>query len=155
MKPLFLNQDMRESLKAELEQWRGTPFIGHSGLRGVGVDCVRLSASVLQGIGAMGAIEWPSYPINGGGEDIRKMLCDRIQAAGATPVELADNEAPMIGDILVFSSNRFHHVGIMGGNGYFWHCLRGIGVSENLFADSTFKERLYMVFRILTPEDEA
>lgn len=155
MKPLFLDITKCAELKEELERWRGTPFIGHCALRGVGVDCVRLAASVLQSIGAMGPIDWPSYPINGGNEDIRKMLCDRIEAAGPVPVTLAENETPMMGDLLVFSSNRFHHVGLMGENGYFWHCLRGIGVSENLLADSTFSERLYKVFRILTPEDQA
>ena len=155
MKPLFSDPAQSAALKAELERWRGTPFIGHAALCGVGVDCVRLAAAVLHSIGAIGPIDWPPYPLGGGGEDVREMLCERIEAAGPVPVELGEGESPMMGDVLVFSSNRFHHVGLMGENGSFWHCLRGIGVSENLLADSTFGSRLYRVFRLLTPEGEA
>jgi cell wall-associated NlpC family hydrolase len=146
MKPYFSTAKRRAALLAELERWRGTPFMGHVAMPGVGVDCVRFAAAALAGAGAIAPLDFPRYPLNGGDPEIREMLCGRIESAGLTA--LPDGAPPALGDVLVFSTGSFQHVGLMGEGGNFWHVLRGQKTGESLLADSTFSTRLFRVYRL-------
>jgi hypothetical protein len=148
MTAVFADAARVVALREELERWRGTPFIGHTSIRGIGTDCIRFAASVLQSMGLIGAIEWPPYPLNGGGPELLGVLCGRIEQTGLVEVQ----DAPMPGDALVFSSERITHMGLVGEHGEFWHCLRGYGVAPNLLADSTFAKRLAKVYRLFEEE---
>lgn len=138
-------------LLAELESWRGTKFIPFVAKKGVGVDCVRFAAAVLQNVGAIEPFAWPAYVIEGGGQAMLEILLrhtDQVQGLARTWTHGQDNGPIMRGDLLLVSSGRhLHHFAIFTVYPVLWHCLRTDGVCQGNIEDPIVRDHLWAVYR--------
>src|SRR3954462_6142860 len=128
---MFFDEDANFArLLAELETWKGTPFVHNCAIKGSGVDCVRFAEQVLINVGAISPAVFPTrYVYRGGGPEMREIMetaiatvpqLDRVWRIenGTAPAEIKR------GDMLMFSTgNAIHHLGIVGELPQLWHCM--------------------------------
>lgn len=139
-------------LLAELQRWRGTPFIECTGRAGQGADCVRFVEGVLVNIAAIDPVPFPAYTVRGGGERMLEIFLATMDAIPRMEsVWRSDGPRPRPpvkrGDVFLVSSGKaLHHLAIVAEPPVLWHCLNGVG-EGNIF-DSTVEKHLRAIYRV-------
>lgn len=148
---LFEDPEMVSRFERELSAWAGTPFWPRMAQRGVGVDCVRFAFAVLQNLDVIGPIDWPRYPIRGGGREIIGIIEERVIAdCGLECVWLRPRPrahptyAALPGDILVATDPI--HFALQGPDADLWHAQFPGGVQHGVCASDP-RARAFAIFR--------
>jgi len=142
--PAFKSEVMQRRLHSSALSWIGTPFIPHANIRGAGVDCVHLVASVLIEAGCDFVFNPPAYSMDGGKHIGTSKIVQWIEASGKFDQAVALE----IGDVLLFRiGNVEHHCGVKVTPATFVHSLRGYGVIESNVADPTWVSRMTRIYR--------
>lgn len=103
----------RSQVAAQARAWLGTPYHHHGRVRGVGVDCAQLLAAVFEACGLVPHQELGNYPAQWHLHRGAELFIDRLQAAGARPVQ-----TPELGDVGVWRYGRaYSHGGVVVGQG--------------------------------------
>lgn len=145
----FDSEANRLALLEELARWRGTPFVAHTAIRGVGVDCVRFAGTVLAEVGAILPVEWPQYAIRGVGGMWREMI-ERTLADSAPGVSPVARGAEACGDVIILGGRSgIVHVGLAGDRGRWWHAKPNYGVSESRLDDRNIMRHWLAAWRVM------
>lgn len=149
MSAFFETEERREALLAELERWRGTPFVAHTALCGVGVDCVRFAGTVLERAGAIRPIVWPQYAIRGVGGGWRELIEVKLmEAAGG--VDYVGRGGEMPGDVIILGGDTgIVHAGLVGERGRWWHAVPRYGVRESRLDDRNVMKHWLASWRVM------
>ena len=123
-----LSTAQREAIVAEAETWIGTPYIGWSCVKGVGVDCAQLLYGVFHACGHAPVLELPKdYPLMLGHHQASTQYIDVVMQFFR---EIPEAEA-QAGDVVVWKlvgSLAFCHAAIIKHwPDYFIHAI-GSGV---------------------------
>jgi cell wall-associated NlpC family hydrolase len=146
----FQNRDRESQLFAESESWIGTPFLHRAAVKGVGVDCVQLAASILKACEVIGPYNFGEYPLDWGQHQTESLLTGWLDRSPAF-VRLAGGPGRM-GDVVCFTVGKcVQHCGIMRGSLGFIHVLSRGRVTINQLDDPTWAKRLACFYRPLPP----
>ena len=152
MRDYFGTEERVAALRAELERWRGTPFVAHTAICGVGVDCVRFAGAVLEACGAIGPVDWPDYAIRGVGKGWREMVEIRLMAA-AQGTNYVPGGPESTGDLLILGgATGIVHVGLVGRPGRWWHAVPRYGVRESRLDDRNVMKHRLAAWRVMEVE---
>ena len=109
--------------------WVGTPFVEHSAVRGVGVCCHKLAASIYFDAGWLPRFELPSAPPGWSRAQDRSLMEEWLDSEGLrwfTPMTIEVEREP--GDLLGFRIGRcVHHLAIQLSGGRVATALEGVG----------------------------
>lgn len=153
MSGFFEAEDRRAALLAELERWRGTPFVAHTALCGVGVDCVRFAGTVLEAVGAIRPVAWPAYAIRGVGKGWRELIEVKLMEA-SRGVRFVARGDEVCGDVIILGgATGIVHAGLAGETGRWWHAMPRYGVRESRLDDRNVMKHWLASWRVL--EDQA
>jgi cell wall-associated NlpC family hydrolase len=159
------------ALIKEAQSWRRTPFRPHCQIKGVGCDCVGFPHALLQSLGAIQPITFPSYALDEGSHSNESKLERVLVEAGCfkdvwhcsyrpspishLPSSLPDLPPLMHGDLLGFHLGRsVHHIGVLLVAPHFIHSLQNYGVVESTLHDPTYRRVLVSVWRCMEPIGE-
>ncbi len=160
-KPYFSITENIKKLRESLEEWRGTPFHHHARIKGIGCDCIQFGGGVAIDCGLIDDFQPPKYSITPAGNGSSDgLLVDWFREHSDRFEEIPVESTLIDGDYVCFSmSNLPHHLGIVDGFHWFWHCprfqytltrdnkrTRG-GVQKNMLTDSTWSKRVSNIFR--------
>lgn len=147
MKYYFENIDNQSCLEGILNEWLGTPFRHHCGVKGLGCDCIHFVARVFEELGLLKNVEIPDYPKDWHLHNTRELLEEGLfKFLNVTEVGLNNL---LNGDIILSHYGKAaSHAGIYYA-GYVYQALNGVGVCRINFNDRKFKKRMKFVFRIL------
>lgn len=149
MTPFFYSEERRAGLLAELERWRGTPFVAHTALCGIGVDCVRFAGTVLESVGAIRSVGWPEYAIRGVGPGWRDLIEAKLREA-AWGLESVHRGEERAGDVMILGgSTGIVHAGLVGLDGRWWHAMPRYGVRESRLDDLNVMKHWIASWRIM------
>lgn len=146
----FENPELCNRLLAELEEWKGTPFVAQMAKKQVGTDCLRFGHAVMESIGLARPVQWPVYSMKSGTEKDFDKLCAAIEDAGSV-VQVPIEGPKMTGDLIVISSGRvIHHTGIYTPEqgGRIWHAAPIYGVRPAWWGDTTFTNHIKRIYRV-------
>lgn len=138
-------------LLAELESWRGTPFVECRAVKGAGADCIQFIERTLQATGAIDAVQFPRYVTRGGGEPMLEIMLARMDAVPKlrriwTRPEGKDRPEIKRGDVLVISTGKaLHHAAIVAEPPTIWHNLTG--VAEGNLHDPLVTRHTWAIYR--------
>jgi cell wall-associated NlpC family hydrolase len=150
MKDYFDDIERREKLLAILESWLGTPFRHHSGVKGLGTDCIHFVGRVFE---EMGLVRWkkdiiPDYPRDWHLHSTREMLKERVlKELKVVQVSLGDELKD--GDILLFHLGKAaSHAGIYYKE-YVYQAVERMGVCKVSIVDKVAKRQLKFILRVI------
>lgn len=135
-----------EQIITEARTWKGTPFMGHVRVKGIGCDCVGLVVGVLMKLGAIPKdIALPAYTLGSGSHMEYSLVCGWIENSG-----LFTAEAPaQPGDIVGLKLGRVvHHVGIVTSEATFIHAVEKHGVIESRLDAPPWENRVKSIWRL-------
>ena len=137
--------ETRNKIVKEAESWIRTPFMGHTGVKGLGVDCVHLVAAVYVAAGVLKApVEFPRYTLGAGSHLESSLVVDSVVKTGRFC--LVDNIQP--GDMIGFRCGRvIHHVGIATSENEFIHCYQGAKVCKSRLDAPPWSTRVKAIWR--------
>lgn len=145
----FENIEKQRLLKKVLEDWIGTPFRHHCGIKGLGCDCIHFVARIFEEVGFL---TWhknmiPKYPKDWHVHNTRELLAEKIlENSNVEEIGLSELEN---GDIILSHYGKAaSHVGIYF-DGYVYQALNKIGVRKINFADKSFRRRMKLAYRLL------
>lgn len=145
----FENIEKQRLLIKVLEDWIGTPFRHHCGVKGLGCDCIHFVARVFEEVGFL---TWhknliPNYPKDWHIHNTRELLAEKIlENSNIEEIGLSELEN---GDIILSHYGKAaSHVGIYF-DGYVYQALNKIGVRKISFADKSFRRRMKLAYRLL------
>lgn len=145
----FENIEKQRLLKKALEDWIGTPFRHHCGVKGLGCDCIHFVARVFEEVGFL---TWhknliPNYPKDWHIHNTRELLAEKILEN--SNIEEIGLSKVKNGDIVLSHYGKAaSHVGIYF-DGYVYQALNKIGVRKISFADKSFRRRMKLAYRLL------
>ena len=145
----FEDEKREKKLGRILEEWRGTPYRHHCGVKGLGCDCLHFVGRVLEEIGLL---KWrkdlfPDYPRDWHLHNTRQVLSEGIERE--LKVEKVGLANPMDGDIILHHYGKAaSHAGIFF-DGFVYHAIAGAGVIRTSFQDQTFRKRMQFAYRVL------
>lgn len=145
----FKDKNNQIELKRILDEWEGTPFRHHCGIKGLGCDCIHLVACVFNELGLLVLTKKtiPDYPRDWHMHNTRELLEEGILKH--LQVEKVVLFNPMNGDIICSHFGKAaSHAGVFF-DGYVYQALNGIGVRKINFKDKKFRERMKFAYRIL------
>lgn len=151
MKYYFEDQERDMELKRILDEWVGTPFKHHCGVKKLGCDCVHFSIKVFEELGLItlrkGMV--PDYPRDWHLHNTREPLYEAIlKHLNVDLIEMNSNTL-MNGDIILSHYGKASsHVGIYYDE-HVYQALDRIGVRRIHFDDQKFKKQMKFVFRII------
>ena len=145
----FEDIERQNQLKKILNEWIGTPFRHHCGVKHLGCDCIHFVARVFEEIGFL---TWhkdmiPDYPKDWHIHNTRELLNENIlKNDHIKKIKLSELKN---GDIILFHYGKAaSHAGIYFG-GYVYQALNKIGVCKIKFTDRSFKRRMKFAYRLL------
>ena len=137
---------MIDKIVKEARSWKGTPFMGHVRLKGVGVDCVQLVAGVLINLGIIPRnVTLPTYTLGSGSHLESSLVSDWITQSGLFTVEQSTQPGDIIGMQL---ARVIHHVGIVTSDCEFIHAVEVSGVIESRLTDPPWGKRIKTIWRL-------
>jgi cell wall-associated NlpC family hydrolase len=146
----FDDPEKQLELKRILDEWMGTPFRHHCGVKKLGCDCIHFVARVFE---EMGVLRWrknlvPDYPRDWHLHNTRELLLERlVKELNVIP---ADLNHPMNGDILLSHYGKASSHAAIYCDGYIYQSVDGIGVCKINFSDATFRRQMKYAFRVIT-----
>lgn len=159
MLPAYQDPLMQRRLLSVALSWIGTPFRPHADIKGAGVDCVHLAASIYAESGFVFEFKPPTYTLDGGRHIPLSKMVSWLERSKKFRLVMGQPAAALIGDALLFKMGKGveHHCGIKITASTFIHAIRRHGVIESNLADATWAARLSLVYRpfdgvFMTPE---
>lgn len=151
---MFFDDDQNFArLLAELESWKGTPFVHNSCIKGGGVDCVHFPNQVFVNIGAITSAKFPErYVYRGGGIEMREIMEAAIATVPQFDLVFHAERLPVVpdirrGDMLMISTGKaMHHLSVVGQPPQLWHCLDKVALGN--IADPEVRRRLWAIYRV-------
>lgn len=147
-KYFFEDEEKVAELGRRLEEWRGTPYRHHCGVKGLGADCIHFVCRVLE---EMGIIKWrknlvPDYPRDWHLHNTRELLMENL--IKEVPGEKVGLDDLRDGDIILSHYGQAaSHAGIYY-QGYVWQALDGVGVIKIHISDRAAKRQMKYAYRI-------
>jgi cell wall-associated NlpC family hydrolase len=138
----------RVELKRILDEWLGTPYRHHCGVKGLGCDCIHFVARVFE---EMGVLKWrknliPDYPRDWHLHNTRERLLERL--VKELPVTEVDLAMPTDGDIILSHYGQAaSHAAIYFG-GRVSQSVDTIGVVRISFSDKIFRRQMKYAYRL-------
>ena len=148
MKYYFSDLEKQKELKKILDEWLGTPFRHHCGVKGGGTDCLHFVARVLE---EMGILTWrknmvPDYPRDWHLHNTRELLKEAIDRE--LKGEWKELNGFMNGDILLSHFGKAaSHVGIYF-DGHVYQAVERIGVIKVSVKTPLIKRQMKFMFRV-------
>jgi cell wall-associated NlpC family hydrolase len=153
MKWYFENEERRRQLLWEAGSWVGTPFRGHSQIKGVGVDCVHLAAALYIATGVVKEFNPPAYSLDRSRHRDDSLILPYMEGLGVFCETAATITKLLPGDLLCFHVGRSeHHVGVVTDDYHFLHAPCGYCALYSRLQDSTYQKRLTKVYRPIARE---
>lgn len=156
MKMFFHSEDRRRELVAAGASWIGTPFVGFTRRRGVGVDCVNLAAAVYLECGVAEKFEpFPDYVLDHSQHSDVEQLIAYIERTGRFRLVSGPDLPSLVlpGDLLCFNwALSSHHVGLALTPKLFIHTYLNHCVMESAVLDTHWKRGLARIYRPLERE---
>ena len=146
----FENTEKQKELKIILDEWIWTPYKHHTGVKGIGCDCIHFVGCVMEEMGLLifDKKTVPQYPRDWHLHNTREILSEGIEAR-LNVKKLNINDDLMNGDIILSHYGKASsHAGIFFDN-YVYQALDGIGVRKINFGDQKFKKQMKFFYRIL------
>jgi len=151
MKYYFEDKEKDAQLKIILDEWLGTPFKHHCGVKKLGCDCIHFAIRVFEEMGIMTYTKSmiPDYPRDWHLHNTREALLEAIlMHLDVEQIQLNSN-AYLNGDIILSHYGQASsHVGILYGK-HVYQSLTGLGVQKIHFDTPKFKKQMKFIFRIL------
>ena len=143
----FEDLDKQKKLKGILDEWFGTPFRHHCGVKGLGCDCIHFAVRVCEELGLLVNVVIPEYPKDWHLHNTRELLEEGIiKNLNAEKIDLSN---PANGDLICSHFGKAaSHAGIYF-DGYVYQALNNIGIRRINFSDRKFKKRMQFAYRIL------
>jgi len=144
----FDDVEKQAELKRILDEWIGTPFRHHCGVKGKGCDCIHFVAGVFMEMGLVNVTkkDIPDYPRDWHLHNTREALMEAvIKHANVIEVELT---SPMNGDIILSHYGQASSHAAIYFDGYIYQSVDGIGVCKIKFNDPVFAKQMKYNFRI-------
>lgn len=146
----FEDIEKQKELKIILDEWKGTPYKHHTGVKGMGCDCIHFVGCVMEEIGLLSFDRKtvPQYPRDWHLHNTREILAEGIEKR-LNVNKHGINDDMLNGDIILSHYGKASsHAGIFFDN-YVYQALDGIGVRKINFGDQKFKKQMKFVYRIL------
>ena len=136
---------MKNRIVAEAKTWIGTPFRGHMGIKGYGVDCVHFALEVYRACGVIrGEVVLPGYTIDGGSHIALSAVETYVAQSGFFKLVTE----PDIGDMIGIKLGRVvHHVGIVVSDVSFLHAHSACGVVDTRMDSDRCQGRINSIWR--------
>ncbi len=152
MTPFFNTPDRIIALRAAAASWLGTPFMGNAAVKGAGVSCQTLVASIYIESGFLPPdFEIVKAPMDWSHAQTESLV---VKAVSSLPHFFKPIEGMSLatGDLVGFKiGGCVHHCGIVVDAGNrFIHCLRGHGTVYSEIRDATYLSRLENAWRPIT-----
>ena len=149
MKYYFEDIEKQKQLKAILDEWLGTPFRHHAGVKKVGCDCIHFVSKVLE---EMGVIKWskdliPDYPRDWHLHNTRERLAEGIEKI--LKVEKLSLNYPVNGDIILSHYGKAASHAAIYYDDHIYEALLNGGVCRIAFSDSVERRQMRFLYRIL------
>lgn len=143
----FDNEYNLARLVKEMEEWEGTPYMHHTGVKQRGCDCIHLIVKVMEPIGVFKgrAIVIPKYPRDWHLHRREALLVDGIRKQ--MNVEEVDREKPRNGDIILYEFGLHEAHGGIYYDGHVIQALNDMGVTSRHYEDPDFFNRMRRCFR--------
>lgn len=149
MKYYFEDIEKQKELKRILDEWLGTPYRHHCGVKGLGCDCIHFVICVL---GEMGIIRWrkdfiPDYPKDWHLHNTRELLCEGLERELNCEKVVLNNLQS--GDITISHYGKAaSHSGIYYEK-YIYQSLDDIGVCKIHISDRLQRSTMKYAYRLL------
>lgn len=147
VKYYFESIEKQKALKKALDEWLGTPFRHHCGVKGLGCDCIHFGKRIYEELGLLIDTVIPNYPKDWHLHNTRELLKEElIKNLNVEKVGLFDL---INGDIILSHFGKAaSHVGIYF-DGYVYQAMNHVGVCKINFNDRKFKKYMRFAYRIL------
>ena len=141
-----MTPEQREAVVSEAKTWLGTPWRHMQRLKGVGVDCANLPASVYEACGVIEHIE-AEYPRQWMLHRKQDRFIEWVLAVGGIEIDEADLQH---GDLVLWKfGNTFSHSGFWLGGGVVIHAQIDVGVAYgDMTRDIDLSERERRFFTV-------
>ena len=144
----FEDIERQKQLEKILNEWIGTPFRHHCGVKNLGCDCIHFVARVFEEVGCL---TWrknmiSDYPKDWHVHNTRELLAEKIlENMHVKKIELSELNN---GDIILSHYGKAaSHAGIYF-KAYVYQALNKIGVCKINFADRAFRKRMKFAYRL-------
>jgi len=145
VKAFYQDRTRQADLLREAQEWMGTPFLPHAQVKGGGVDCVWLAASLYIGTGHLTEFKPGTYTMDGGQHNPLSQVTAWLERSERF---VRAEFPPEVGDLLCFRIGKcVHHVGVVLTEKTFLHVIQGYTVRESHIDDPTWRKRLAMIYR--------
>jgi len=149
MKYYFENLEEQKKLKIILEEWRGTPWRHHCGVKGLGTDCIHFVGMVLK---EMNLIKWrkgmvPDYPADWHLHNTRELLKDALEKE--VRGEFVGTSNFMNGDIVLYHFGKASSHAAIYFDGYVYQALTGLGVKKINIKTKILDGKIKFNYRVL------
>lgn len=125
----FDDHENQQRLQTILDEWVGTPFRHHCGVKGRGTDCIHFGVRVLEEVGAVPYNRWgiPKYVKDWHLHNRQELLYEGIIASNLFH-EFPLKETWQTGDIILYRFGRVtSHLAIFC-NGHVYNSITNLGV---------------------------
>ena len=145
----FEDEEKQKELKGVLDEWHGTPYRHHCGVKGLGCDCIHFVAKVFE---EMGIFKWrkniiSDYPRDWHLHNTRELLCEAIERE--LKVEKFELNNLMNGDITISHYGKAaSHAGIFFDE-HVYQAINRVGVCKISFNDRLLRRQMKFAYRIL------
>lgn len=145
----FGDFEKQQQLKKILDEWIGTPFRHHCGVKGLGCDCIHFVARVFEEIGFL---TWrknmiPNYPKDWHIHNTRELLAEKILENNC--IEQIKLSELKNGDIVLSHFGKAaSHAGIYF-NKYVYQALTHAGVCKISFVDKLVQRHMKFAYRLV------
>lgn len=149
MKYYFEDIGKQKKLKIILDNKLGTPYKHHTGVEGMGYDCIHFVGCAMEEMDLLNfdRKSVPQYPRDWHLHNTREILAEGIEAR-LNVEKLNIKDKLMNGDIILSHYGKASsHAGIFFDN-YVYQALDGIGVRKIIFTDQKFKKQMKFFYRI-------
>jgi len=149
MKYFFEDTEKQEQLKKILDEWMGTPFRHHCGVKGLGCDCIHFAVKVFE---EMELIKWrdnliPDYPRDWHLHNTRELLKEAIEKE--FDVEEIGLDNLMNGDIILSHYGQASSHTAIYFDEHVYQAIDDIGVCKIHISDRVFRRQMKFAYRIL------
>lgn len=145
----FEDPEKQRALERILEEWVGTPFRHHCGVKGRGVDCIHFGVRVLEETGAVPVRSWgiPKYVKDWHLHNAKELLYEGLCASGRF-IELPMDTEKMNGDVILYKFGRVtSHLAIYC-NGHVYNSVTNLGVLKMNIQDQGILARPTHLMRV-------
>lgn len=145
----FEDIENQKRLKIIIEEWVGTPFRHHCGVKGKGCDCIHFVAKVFEELGllTLNRRNVPNYPKDWHLHNTRELLSEAIEKyLKVKKVKLTDLKN---GDIVLSHYGKASSHAAIYFDNYMYQAINNVGVRKINFKDDKFKKRMKFAYRVL------